>query len=495
MNTIKIISQKGEKLVPIKKGNSLLDILRGYGYYIYAPCGGKGTCGKCRIHVVGEDVVTACTYFPEYDIEIILPGEREVQVLTAQSKYLEEYSLNTGEITKLSNHPHGLAIDIGTTTIVFYYVNLSDGSVLKMHSILNPQAAYGSDIISRINYCQTHNKGLQKLQKTIIQAINNELLHFQKCEGIRTTDIVKLIITGNNTMLHILLGEDPVSIALAPFTPKFTDEQIKTGKSLGLVTHSEAEIRTLPSISAYVGADIVSGIAVLKQNEGKGNILYTDIGTNGEIGLITPDSLLVCSAAAGPAFEGANISCGMGAVEGAISEYTKDGEIFTIGNTEPVGICGSGLIDVVSYLLDRQLMDKTGLLKESFVIADTHTGKIAISQEDIREIQLAKSAIISGIKVLMKKAGLAFNDIDALYLAGGFGNYMNIESAVNIGLLPAEIKDKAVAIGNSAGYGALQALISLDFNNRIKDILSVAEYIELSDSDDFNLEYALNMNF
>lgn len=497
MNTIKIISQKNESIIQIKKGYSLLDILRGNGYNVYSPCGGKGTCGKCRVHVKDEGVVTACTYFPAYDIEIILPGEREAQILVAQSEYLEEYPLNIGEIKQLSKHSHGVAIDIGTTSIVFYHVNLISGKVLKIRSILNPQAAYGSDIISRINYCQTNEEdGLQKLQKTILQAINKELTYFQKNAEIKKTDIVKLLIVGNNTMLHLLLGEDPVTIALAPFIPKFTDEQIKTGESLGLNTHPEADVKTLPSISAYVGADIVSGISMLKQDSKKRNILYIDIGTNGEIVLITPNQIFTCATAAGPAFEGANISCGMGAVEGAISTFTKNSELYTIGNAKPVGMCGSGIIDVVSYLLDNHLMDETGLLQESFIITDnTPNGKIEISQEDIREIQLAKSAIFSGIKVLLKKAGLTFNDIHALYLAGGFGNYMNIESAVNIGLIPGEIKDKTVAIGNSAGAGAVQALRSIDFYKRMNTILSISEYIELSNSDDFNLEYTLNMNF
>jgi len=496
MNTIKIISQKKERVIQIEKGNSLLDILRESGYNIYSPCGGEGTCGKCRVHIKGDGVVTACTYFPAYNIEIILPGEREARILTAQSEYLEEYPLNVGEIKQLSNNPHGIAIDIGTTSIVFYHLALISGKVLKIRSILNPQATYGSDIISRINYCQTNEDGLKRLQKTILQAINDELTYFQKNAEIRKIDIVRLSIVGNNTMLHLLLGEDPVTIALAPFTPKFTNEQIKTGESLGLNTHPEAEIRTLPSISAYVGADIVSGIAVLKQDIKKRNIIYVDIGTNGEIGLITPNKIFTCATAAGPAFEGTNISCGMGAVEGAISMFTKNGEIYTIGNVKPVGICGSGIIDVVSYLLDNHLMNATGLLKEPFIIVNsTSYGKIEISQEDIREIQLAKSAIYSGIKVLLKRAGLTFNDIHVLYLAGGFGNYMNIESAVNIGLLPDEIKDKTVAIGNSAGAGAIQALRSIDFHKRIKTVLSNVEYIELSSSDDFNLEFTLNMNF
>jgi uncharacterized 2Fe-2S/4Fe-4S cluster protein (DUF4445 family) len=496
LKKIRIISGKTEKLLNNIKGSSLFEIIRDNGYNIYSPCGGKGTCGKCTVYIKGEGIITSCRYYPSTDVEVILPDKRESQILVAQSDYLEEFPLNEINISKLSKNPFGVAIDIGTTTLVFFFVNLLTGEILKIRSLLNPQAVYGSDVISRIHFCQMNSDGLTVLQQTIIQVINDVLVNFRKSSGIGETDIVKLHIVGNNTMLHILLGENPVSLALAPFTPVFTDLQIRTGKSLGLRTHPEAEIKTLPSISAYVGADIVTGIAVLKKYSDIKNILYIDIGTNGEIGLITPDKIYSCATAAGPAFEGANISCGMGAVEGAISVFTSEREIQTIGNLEPIGICGSGIIDIVSYMLDNKIIDETGVLNASFnVLSGSPHKNIEINQKDIREIQLAKSAIYSGLKVLLFRAGLTFNDVDALYLAGGFGNYINIDSAINIGLLPGEIKEKIHAIGNSAGAGALQSLRSVTFDERISKVLSISEYIELSNSDEFTMEYALNMNF
>ena len=250
-------------------------------------------------------------------------------------------------------------------------------------------------------------------------------------------------------------------------------------------------IVTLPGISAFVGSDIVAGLAALKVVHKK--YLFLDIGTNGEIALINGEEIFTCATAAGPAFEGANISCGMGAEYGAISGFSGQDEYQVIGNSEPRGICGSGLVDITAYLVRNDLIDETGLLKETFII---HSGNnIQIIQQDIREIQLAKSAIYSGIKILMNIAGLSYQDIDALYLAGGFGNYISITSAVQIGLLPYELRDKTYPIGNSAVIGALQYLKSGKFAARIDKILHNSKYIELSAVEEFTLEFALNMSF
>ena len=218
-----------------------------------------------------------------------------------------------------------------------------------------------------------------------------------------------------------------------------------------------------------------------------------DIGTNGEIALIRDKKIFTCATAAGPAFEGANISCGMGAINGAISVFSDAGNYLVIGNSEPVGICGSGIVDIVAYLVVNDLIDETGLLNETFIINPEK--QIQIIQQDIREIQLAKSAIYSGIKILMDMAGLPADKIDALYLAGGFGNYINIKSAVRIGLLPYELRSKIYAVGNSAGIGALQYLKNNDFEKKSVQILETVEYIELSDIDEFTVEFAMNMSF
>ncbi|MGQ9620933.1 MAG: ASKHA domain-containing protein [Bacteroidales bacterium] len=491
MIKIKIITSGYEKSINSDTGLSLLDILRKGGCEIYAPCGGKGKCGKCRVKIKNEGDMLACRYYPARDIEVILPEKEEAQILVHQTKFLEDVSFKTSKSDYLTSDPFGVAIDIGTTTVAIYFLNLLNGQIESISSFLNPQRLYGADIISRINHCQEHRNGLTELQKLIINAINDKLADFMKHKQIDASNIEKIFVAGNTTMLHIFLGTDPVPIALAPFKPVFTDKQVRKGYSTGLNINSEAKVITLPCISAFVGADIVAGLAALKVPEK--NYLFIDIGTNGEIALVGKNKIFTAATAAGPAFEGANISCGMGAVSGAISAFSDPLNYHVIGNSEPYGICGSGITDIVAYMIKNDIIDETGLLKEPFIVYPAN--KIMINQRDIREIQLAKSAIYSGIIILMNVAGLSFNDIDALYLAGGFGNYINIKSAICIGLLPYQLKDRIYPVGNSAGIGTLQNLKSDEFDKKIDAILKNSIYVELSDSDEFKTEFALNMNF
>jgi len=491
MITVKINTAENIEIIETEIGSSLLDILRNKGHTIYAPCGGKGTCGKCLVNVAGEGNIISCTYYPDKNIEIILPGKNEATILVDQTEFLEDLSFTGINTEHFSQEPYGVAIDIGTTTVVLYFLNMLSGQLKKIAPLINPQSLYGADAISRINYCQEHEGGLYELQQAIIRAINTELDSFKSKEKIHSNDFEKVIIVGNTTMLHLLLGENPISIALAPFKPKFTDSQTKTGGETGLNINKNAEVITIPCLSAYVGADIVAGLAALKVS--CKNYLFLDIGTNGEIALIKGEKIFTCAAAAGPAFEGANISCGMGAVNGAISVFSNPESYQAIGNTEPLGICGSGIVDIVAYLIMNDLVDETGLLKNTFMVY--RPNNIQVTQQDIREIQLTKSAIFSGIKILMDKAEVSFNDIDALYLAGGFGNYINIKSAIQIGLLPYELKDKIYPVGNSAGIGALQYLKSDVFELKIDKVLKNSKYIELSNVDEFTMEFALNMSF
>jgi uncharacterized 2Fe-2S/4Fe-4S cluster protein (DUF4445 family) len=492
MIKIKVVSSKKTKILETDTSLSLLEILRRNNYSVYAPCGGKGTCGKCSVKIKGEGMTLACTYYPVKDIEVFLPEKYEANILTSQTEFLEDLPLNLKNTAHLSSSPYGIAIDIGTTTIVMYFVNLLNGQIRWIVSFLNPQNTYGSDVISRINYCMENENGLRELQQTIVQSINNKLHKFSLKEKINTNNFERIILVGNTTMLHIILGADPVSIAQAPFVPKFTQKQIRKGDSTELTIHPKAELITLPCLSAYVGADILAGLTVLKVSANK-NYLFLDIGTNGEIALIKGDKIFACAAAAGPAFEGANLSCGMGAVYGAISGFTHQKKYQVIGNTRPVGICGSGIVDIVAFLLMNNIIDETGLLLNTFKI--DRKNKIQVTQQDIREIQLAKSAILSGIKILINRSGLSYNDIDALFLAGGFGNYINIQSALRIGLLPNELCNKIYPIGNSAGIGALQYLKSDVLEKKINKIVNNSQYLELSDIDEFTTEFALNMKF
>jgi uncharacterized 2Fe-2S/4Fe-4S cluster protein (DUF4445 family) len=390
----------------------------------------------------------------------------------------------------------GVAIDIGTTTVVLYLINLISGSILHTKGVLNPQARYGADVISRIQHCSQPG-GIKLLQSEIINAINNELVAFAERIGIDSNSIVKITVAGNTTMLHLLLGVDPTSIAMAPFTPVFTEEKKLSNIDLGLRANKEAEITLLPSISAYVGADIVAGLASLDPPENIKNYLFIDIGTNGEIALVTPSKIWCCASAAGPAFEGASISCGMGAFAGAIASYNNPESFCTIANQPAVGICGSGLIDIVSYLLNQKIVSGDGVMENDFVVGKNKAEKqtILINQQDIREVQLAKAAIMAGIQILVKAAKLDFEKIDALFLAGGFGNYIIIDSAIRIGLLPYKMKDKIIVIGNTSGTGACLALTSELFGKITSEVVQKAHYVELSTQEDFVLEYAMQMSF
>jgi uncharacterized 2Fe-2S/4Fe-4S cluster protein (DUF4445 family) len=488
---LKIISSGKAVTAEIDSGLSLLDILRSRGFDIYAPCGGKGTCGKCRVSVRGEGEVISCKYFPDRDIEIILPGEQEAKILVHQTDFLDDVPFRQRLPDNSSSKIYGVAIDIGTTTVIFYFLNLVTGQVERISSVLNPQAKYGADIISRINYCQENETGLAELRGSIVDAINRELKTFIRKKNVVQDLIEEVVVAGNTTMLHLLLGRDPVSIALAPFRPAFTEKQVCRGSATGLNINPDGKVITLPCQTAYVGADIFAGLAVLKPVSR--NYLFLDIGTNGEMAIMKNGRMFTCATAAGPAFEGANISCGMAAVTGALSHFNGPDDYTVVGNSEPTGICGSGIIDIVAWLLKNRLIDETGLLKEPYSIGPD--SKISVNQQDIREIQLAKSAICSGIRILMKVTESAFDEIDALYLAGGFGNYINIDSAIGIGLLPAEMRGKIFPVGNSAGIGALQYLKSDEIDKRISGLLENSEYIELSNYDEFMTEFAMNMDF
>ncbi len=535
MINIKVTDDNEKKTLKVTEGLSLLEALRINGYDIYAPCGGRGTCNKCTVEVGGEGTVISCNYYPDKDIEVILPGRDEEQILTNQTEFLHDLPMDAdifpvsavpavpansdtpsapardskgvqagaaasesigtpSPIAPGGSHvmnPFGVAVDLGTTTVALYFLDLVTGRTEKISSFLNPQRAYGADVISRINYCQLNSGGLNELQQSIVTHFNREMEMFAAGHNISTESIVRVVFAGNTTMLHLLLGEDPVPIAQAPFTPRFITTQLRRGRETGLKVNSKAEVITLPCVSAFVGADIVAGLSAL--NVRSRRYLFVDIGTNGEIALVTEEGIDACAAAAGPAFEGANITCGMSARNGAVSSFTGPGRYRVIGNGRPAGICGSGIIDAAAYLVENGVVDETGYMSGDFSISGD--GRVYVNQKDVREIQLAKSAIYSGMKSLLNRRGLTFSDMDALYLAGGFGNYISIRSALRIGLLPSELEGRIFPVGNSAGIGALLYLKSKQFAGWTGETALRTNYIELSNDDNFTVEFAMNMNF
>ncbi len=493
-HTIKIHEGSTVKKIDVETGSNLLKVIQQHANLFYAPCGGNGVCGKCRALVKGNGYVTTCLYTIENDIEVFLPAETEMKVLSSQYKYSKELPFEFTGLMNLSANPLGLAVDIGTTSIVFYIVNMIFGAVIDIKTIKNPQIKYGADVISRINYSVEQDNGVKVLQDILLNEINKLIIDYCEKNDYQVSDFVRISVVGNTVMLHTFMGENALSIALAPFKPKFTETIYIKAKNIGIHVNKDANLILLPSLSAYIGADILAGVNSLNFNKLSGKFLFIDVGTNGEIVLFSKDKILACATAAGPAFEGANLSCGMTAIAGAISSYNSE-YYKVIGDTEPIGICGSGIIDIVASLLDKELISNDGNLSGEFTVFESDTVRVFVNQQDIREIQLAKSAIASGIKRLLSIAGITLNDLDNILLAGGFGNYINIPNAIKIGLLPDFPVEKYIQVGNTAGTGAVLALKSDKFIYETEKLKEKIQYIELSNDSDFSMEFAMNMFF
>ena len=428
-------------------------------------------------------------------------------------------SVEAGDTT---SRLYGTAFDIGTTTVAAYLYDLNSGKLLNAGSMMNPQRIFGADVISRIDHAKTSQQAADEMKRSIADCINGLTKQLAEETGIKTEDIYAAVFCGNTVMLHFLAGLDASGIAAAPFIP-VTCRPVRLGaKDFDIDMNSSGLCIMLPCVSAYIGADTVSAILASGMHESDGISLLVDIGTNGEIVLGGKDGLIACSAAAGPAFEGANIRFGMGGVTGAVDSFSMPGFRYTvIGDTAPKGICGSGAVDAVAALLDAGAIDETGRLAgdseaallplevrtrfsetdgmRSFVLVPGQEtgidGPITITQKDIREIQNAKAAIAAGIEILMDIEGIVCDRIEKVFLAGGFGSSMNARSAARIGLLPRQLADRAEAVGNAAGSGASGCLLSQKMLDIAWKIAEKVRYAELSALKIFNEKYIENMLF
>lgn len=466
---VKIKKNNAIKKYEAEEGKNLLTFLQELSYEIYADCNGNGTCGKCLVKDLKENKLKqACR------VNIIEDMEIEVFDINASglNKAIER------EINAKKSAGIGLALDIGTTTLAFSFVDLENGRDLKNFSQLNPQRSFGADVISRITACK--NGKTKLMQNVIVKAVNDNILK----SGY---DVEKIVVVGNTTMLHLFLGQNASGLGEYPFKPNFLEKQELNGKDIGI---NAKKIILLPSISAFVGADINAGI--LASGMTKGNNVLLDIGTNGEIVLQYNEKLYSTSTAAGPCFEGAKISCGIGGVAGAI-DSVQSGKITTINNEKAIGICGSGLIDAISVMLEKNIIDETG----AFKVADRYylTDTIYVSGRDVREFQLAKSAIRAGLVALITFAECKYDDIDNLFLAGGLGYYINKESACRVGLLPTELKDKIKVVGNTALAGAKMCLLNERYVDELQDVALTTTNLNLSTNEVFIEEYLNNMTF
>ena len=416
----------------------------------------------------------------------------------------------------------GLAIDVGTTSVVTTLIELESGEQLASVSSLNPQAVFGGDLMSRIAFAQFNPGNLRKLHTRIIGLLNQHIEQICRESGVLAKWIYKVVIVGNTCMHHILLGIDPSHVGLAPYAPVMRHAVILAARDLFLKVAPEARVCLLPLVAGFVGADAVGVALATRIYESAEIRVAVDIGTNGEVILGSRDHLWACSAPAGPALEGAQIRHGMRGALGAIDRVRVDDDVHvhTIGETDALGICGSGIIDLIAGLLDARVIDWTGLIqveardalppklaarvvmrgeeRQVIVLRPGEAGarqEIVLTQDDVRQVQLAKGAIAAGVAMLQHVAGVPAERVAELMLAGGFGNYLSIESALRIGLIPPLARARIRYVGNAASLGAQLCLVSEAERARADSVARRIEHVSLAAHPDFEQIFVDCMNF
>jgi len=530
------------KQISVHSDATLLVAAGQAGIILNTSCGGRGTCRKCLVNILpdGQEVL-ACQYRIQSNLKVMIPDA---------SRFFEHKILETGISPKFEIEPttvclekgdttseiFGLAIDIGTTTVVVKLINMLDGKCLATEAELNPQIRYGDDVISRITYAET-DKHLAQLQKLIVGCINKLTAKLCKALSIDSARIYEVAIVGNTTMNHIFLKLPVKQLGQAPYRAHSVDAHDLPAGKLGLKINPAANVHTVENIAGFVGADTTAVALAVDIDSAKQMTMVVDIGTNGEIILGTKDKLYAASCAAGPALEGARISQGSRAMDGAIEAVVvnkTDIGLDVIGNCTPVSICGSGMIDAVAVLLDLGIIDSTGRFVEpqklkdklppkilsrlttknnqpAFCLSDTtlrsnaslrststshaQEPKVLLTGKDIRQVQLAKAAIRTGIKFLQKKIGIEDMDIKRIYLAGAFGNYIRRKSAVRIGLLPDIPLERIQSVGNAAASGAQMVLLSRTVRAKAAKLARKIKYIEIAHEPDFTTVYTDCMLF
>lgn len=490
-------------------------------------CNGRGTCGKCKVKILKGNISSlrseeksllspaeqnanirlACLTYPKTDIEISI-----------ESKKSDIKVLDQGQIPKFKmdyRTGFGLALDIGTTTLAMNLINLSNGEILDKISSINPQSKYGLDVMTRITYEYENEKGILHLKNAIVDTINQMIKELCQNNQVAGESIKQMLVAANTTMLHMLLGKDARSLGKYPYKAEFLSTQRLLANEIGI--DLKARLITLANVSAFVGSDIVAGV-YLTDLKNKKNTLFIDIGTNGEIVLKTKDKLYCCSTAAGPALEGMNIECGMRAESGAIERVKiSDEKIFieTIGGEKSKGICGSGLLSAVSQVVANEFVNKRGRIvdpdklavndfRKKYIKEDEKKGRIIIldekskiylSQKDIRQVQLAKGAILSGFVTLLKAENMEISDLNSVIIAGGFGSHLKKEDIIGVGILPKEAENMITYVGNSSLIGAYMALMNNKIIDQIENLSKEIYYVELSTTENYERTFAKSMQF
>lgn len=505
MASITVLENGAERTVEAREGESILSALQRAGLTApEAPCGGNGTCGKCRVTVLGVGQVLACQTPVQGPCTVVLPDQSAGAVIASQGRRAE-FPLTPAEGL-------GAAVDIGTTTVVVHLYDRTDGALLGTRSGVNAQRAFGADVISRIQYANEEPDGLERLGQVIRSQLLGYLEELCAQAGRSLGELTAVTIAANTVMEHLFAGLSPASIAVAPFTPLSRFGAWEDGGRFGLPEGTRVYLA--PAVAGYVGGDITAGLLASGAYQADAPVLFLDVGTNGEMALGSRSmGFLCCAAAAGPAFEGAAISQGMSACSGAISRVDLEAgalRLTVLGGGRAVGVCGSGLVDALAVMLQLGAVDETGRLlppdeapqaalpwldEDDGGVVFRLTEDVAITAGDVRQLQLAKAAIAAGIRTLLSEAALTEDDIACLYLAGGFGNYIRRESAAAIGLLPPALEQRIVGVGNSAGEGAAAALLSQQARDVLDSLPERCRYLELSGHKGFNEYYVECMMF
>lgn len=466
--------------VLVDEGTTLLQAQSKAGLMPDAPCAGKGSCGKCRVKVAGQ-IMLACQTPVYGDMTATIPQCEKTAILTE--------GIGTS-VCADGKYRYGLAFDVGTTTVVAYLLDGTTGSLLSSASSMNPQTQYGADVISRIEYAMAG--GADELQQCIGDTM--ALLTRQVAEqaGVSVCKMQIAAVAGNTAMHHLLFGFNTKPLITPPYMPKVFDAlELPAEKILPF----RGTIRVLPNIAGFVGGDTVGCMVATRFDELENLTLLIDIGTNGEMVLGDRKRRIACSTAAGPAFEGAKISCGMRGAAGAVDHvWLENGEVnyHAIGDGEALGLCGSGLLDLTAVLLETGVMDESGYLESgSYRLCDN----VVLTQKDIREVQLAKAAIRAGIELLTQHLGTAVSEIRTVFLAGAFGNYLTPTSACRIGMIPPVLSDRIKPIGNAAGEGAKLCAVSRENFAYSQKIASNTEFLELASLPQFQDCYVDALEF
>jgi uncharacterized 2Fe-2S/4Fe-4S cluster protein (DUF4445 family) len=536
------------RILSVKHGISLMEALVSAGFLLRSDCGGRGRCGKClvrataiapealgaageaEVKVLGEDQIgqgyrLACCTRVIGDAAVEIPGESLLtpEVVQKGLPMLLSKLENLPPASSRQGSPrYGLAVDLGTTTIAVYLCDLHDRAIIGSTSARNPQAIFGDDVISRISAVRNDPETLPRLQTMAVSAIDWAASALCNRWGIDPKSVGEMVAVGNSTMVHLLLGEDPSSIGVFPYAPKFSEERIVTAESVGLRCNPAARLRTLPLISGYLGADIISAAIAADLSDTPTGTMLVDVGTNGEIICLTGNGLAATSCATGPAFEGASIRHGMQATSGAVDSvrFNRDtGRLdYTVIQRDPsrpkpaAGICGSGVITAVAELLRAGILFKSGsfnagcaspclrpgengVLEFEIVPPGSHRNSraITLTQTDVRSVQLAKGALRTGIDLLCRENGMSRPR--KILLAGAFGSFINRLDALTLGMFPEMEADAIEVVGNAAGAGAVLTLLQEDYFTQARETAHATRVLDLAAHPDFQSAFVAALSF